>query len=154
LAFAREAPQYLNVQLVERENGDFALTIARQLYYFPFAAPFHDSLAGSGDGAIAGIAANAANEGADHLRHASEWGVRLGERTAESRRGREDGIDELWMYAGELFEVDGVDRAMIEAGIGIDTAALKPRWDATVDAVLAEATLRKPSGVWMATGGR
>src|SRR5262249_38513505 len=117
LAFKRDAPQYLNLQLVERENGDFALTIARQLYYAAFAAPFYVALAASADAEIAGIAAKAAKECAYHLRHASEGVIRLGDGTAESHKRMQDGIDELWMYTGELFEVDDVDRAMIAAGI-------------------------------------
>jgi ring-1,2-phenylacetyl-CoA epoxidase subunit PaaC len=154
LAFTRDAPRYLNVQLVERANGDFALTMARQLYYSAFAAPFYAALAASTDAEIAGIAAKAAKECAYHLRHASEWVIRLGDGTVESHKRMQDGIEELWMYTGELFEVDDVDRAMIAAGVGIDASSIKPQWDATIDRVLAEATLKKPAGVWMATGGR
>lgn len=154
LAFLRDAPEFLNLQLVERENGDFALTMARQLYYSAFAVPHFAALAASKDAEIAGIAAKASKECAYHLRHASEWVVRLGDGTAESRRRMQAGIDELWMYTGELFETDEVDRAMIAAGIGADPAPLSAPWNATLDAVLSEATLTRPRPGWMSSGGR
>jgi len=154
LAFLRDAGEFLNVHLVERENGDFAFTMARQLAYSAFAEPFFAALKASKDVESAGIAARAEQECAYHLRHASEWVIRLGDGTAESHRRMQDGIDEVWMYTGELFEVDAVDGAMIAAGIGVDPVPLRPVWNATVDEVLAEATLTRPPDRWMSTGGR
>ena len=80
--------------------------MARQLYYSAFAVPHYEALAGSKDAEIAGIAAKAAKECAYHLRHASEWVIRLGDGTAESHARMQAGLDELWMYTGEMFEVD------------------------------------------------
>ena len=154
LAFMRDAPEFLNVQLVERENGDFAQTMARQLFYSAFAVPHFKGLTASNNAEIAGVAAKAAKECAYHLRHASEWVIRLGDGTAESRQRMQAGIDELWMYTGEIFEHDEVDRALIAAGIAGDASALRPHWDATIDAVLAEATLTRPPSGWMSSGGR
>lgn len=155
LAFLRDATEFLNVQLVERENGDFAHTMARQLLYSAFAAPFHEALSRSKDAELAGISAKAAKECAYHLRHASEWVIRLGDGTEESHARMQDGIDALWTYTGELFEADDIDRAMIDAGIGVDATAIRPAWERTIDSVLTEATLKKPAaGRWMSTGGR
>jgi ring-1,2-phenylacetyl-CoA epoxidase subunit PaaC len=155
LAYLRDAPRFLNVQLVERDNGDFAHTMARQLFYSAFAAPFHEALARSNDSEIAGIAAKAAKECAYHLRHASEWVIRLGDGTAESQRRMQEAVDTLWTYSGELFATDETDHAMIAAGIGADAAAIRPQWEHIIDSVLAEATLKKPAaGRWMSTGGR
>jgi ring-1,2-phenylacetyl-CoA epoxidase subunit PaaC len=154
LAFLRDAGEFLNVHLVERENGDFAFTMARQLAYSAFAEPFYAALTASKDAEMAGIAAKAGQESAYHLRHASEWVVRLGDGTDESHRRMQDGIDEVWMYTGELFEIDGVDRAMIDVGIGTDPAPLRRVWDTTINRVLAEATLTRPADGWMSTGGR
>lgn len=154
LAFMRDAPQFFNVQLVERENGDFAVTMARQLFYSAFAVPHFEALCGSADRVIAGVAAKAAKECAYHLRHASEWVIRLGDGTDESHARMTAALDELWMYTGEMFDQDDTDRAMIAAGIGVDVAAVRPAWDAAIDAVLAEATLSRPKGAWMSSGGR
>ncbi len=154
LAFLRGAPQYLNVQLVERENGDFAVTMARQLFYSAFAAPHFSMLAKSCDAEVAGIAGKAAKECAYHLRHASEWVIRLGDGTEESRQRMQNAVDDLWMYTGELFEADAIDGAMITQGVGVDPGSVKPSWDATIDTVLAEALLAKPKSGWMSSGGK
>jgi ring-1,2-phenylacetyl-CoA epoxidase subunit PaaC len=154
LAFLRDAYEFLNVQVVERPNGDFADTMARQLCYSAFAVPLWQSLAGSKDGELAGIAAKAEKECAYHLRHSSEWVIRLGDGTRESRERMQRAIDDIWMFTGELFELDDVDRAMIAVGIGIDATTLQPTWTDTVGEVLAEATLAQPRDGWMISGGR
>ncbi|HEY7551473.1 MAG TPA: 1,2-phenylacetyl-CoA epoxidase subunit PaaC, partial [Hyphomicrobiaceae bacterium] len=154
LAFLRDAHEYLNVQLVERPNGDFADTMARQLCYAAFAVPLWAALTHSRDAELAGIAAKAEKECAYHLRHGSEWVIRLGDGTAESRQRMQRAVDDIWMFTGELFEADDVDRAMIAAGIGADTPSLQRAWSETMGDVLAEATLQRPADGWMISGGR
>ena len=63
-------------------------------------------------------------------------------------------IDDIWMFTGEMFELDDVDRQMIAAGIAIDASKLLPIWNETLDDVLAEATLKRPTDGWMISGGR
>jgi ring-1,2-phenylacetyl-CoA epoxidase subunit PaaC len=154
LAYLRDAGQYRNVLLVEQPNGDFAVTIARQFLYSALMAPFWRALAGSGDETLSAIAAKAEKEAAYHLRHAAEWLIRLGDGTAESHARAQDALDELWMYTGELFETDAIERGLIERGVAVDPQALRAEWDETVDGVLAEATLKRPADAWMQTGGR
>jgi ring-1,2-phenylacetyl-CoA epoxidase subunit PaaC len=154
LAYRRDVTQFRNLLLVEQPNGDFAATIVRQLLYAAFMAPYWRAMTGSKDAALAAVAAKAEKETAYHVRHAAEWLIRLGDGTRESHERAEAALDELWMYTGELFEADEVDRALIEAGIAVDPANLKPEWDRTLDAVLAEATLTRPAANWMQTGGR
>jgi ring-1,2-phenylacetyl-CoA epoxidase subunit PaaC len=154
LACLRDAHEFLNVQLVERPNGDFADSMARQLCYSAFAVPLWQALTRSADAELAGIAAKAGKECAYHLRHASEWVIRLGDGTAESHGRMQRAIDDIWMFTGELFAVDDVDRATISAGIGAEASTLLPAWSATVGDVLAEATLKRPANGWMISGGR
>lgn len=154
LAYRRDAGEFRNLLLVEQPNGDFAVTMARQFLYAAFAWPFYRELMASADPTLAAIAAKSEKELAYHLRHAGEWLVRLGDGTEESHRRAQAALDELWMYTGEMFEVDQVERALIERGIAVDPAKLRPEWDETVSRVLAEATLTRPRDGWMQTGGR
>ncbi len=154
LAYLRDAHEFLNVQLVERPNGDFASTMARQLCYSAFSVPLWDELVRSKDGELAGIAAKAGKECAYHLRHSSEWVIRLGDGTRESRERMQRAIDDIWMFTGEMFEVDEGDRAMVAAGIAADASKLHPAWNETVGDVLAEATIKRPTDGWMISGGR
>ena len=154
LAYLRGDRDYRNVLLVEQPNGDFAATMVRHLLYSAFAHPFMQALARSKDETLAGIAAKAEKEMAYHLRHASEWVIRLGDGTAESQRRAQAAVDELMVYAGELFETDEVERALIEAGIAFDPEALRPAFDATLAEVLEEATLVLPKPSHPQSGGR
>jgi ring-1,2-phenylacetyl-CoA epoxidase subunit PaaC len=80
--------------------------------------------------------------------------IRLGDGTQESRRRTGQALDELWMYTGEMFEMNEGERALVAAGIAVDREAIRPAWLATVDRVLAEATLKRPADGWMQSGGR
>jgi ring-1,2-phenylacetyl-CoA epoxidase subunit PaaC len=154
LAYLRDAGDFRNVLLVEQPNGDFAVTIVRQLLYAAYAHPYFDALARSRDATLAAIAAKAVKEMAYHVRHCGEWTVRVGDGTYESHARAQAALDELWPFTGELFEVDAIERALAEAGVAVDSSALRPDWDRTIDDVLAQATLTRPRDGWMQSGGR
>jgi ring-1,2-phenylacetyl-CoA epoxidase subunit PaaC len=154
LAFLRDSVDFCNLLLVELPNGDFAETMVRQLLYSAWLVELYGALATSADPQLAAIAAKSAKEVAYHRRHAATWVIRLGDGTQESRRRAQAALDALWMFTGELFAMDEVDRAMVGAGIGADLAALKPVWDEVVDLTLAEARLARPEDGWMQSGGK
>lgn len=154
LAFLRSERDYYNALLVEQPNGDFAVTIVRQFFHAAFMTPFWSAMTDSSDETLAAIAAKSLKEVEYHLRHCSEWIIRLGDGTEESHERTRDALDELWGYVSELFEMDEVAEEMLAAGIGVDAAALKAEWDATVDAVLTRASLNRPEDSWTQTGGR
>ena len=152
LAYLRDAPQYRNLLLLEQPNGDFAQTIARQFLYAAFVDPWWRAMCASTDPALAAIAAKAEKETAYHLRHSSEWMIRLGDGTAESARRAQAAVDRLWPYTSEMFAAP--DPALAASGVAEDPEALRPAWDATVAAVLDQALLVRPAGTWMHKGGR
>jgi ring-1,2-phenylacetyl-CoA epoxidase subunit PaaC len=154
LAYLRDEHEYMNLLIVEQQNGDFAVTIVRHLLYAAFVHPYYQALRRSIDARLAEIAAKAVKEMAYHVRHASEWVIRLGDGTEESHRRAQSALDDLWMYTGEMFETSEAERDLAQRGIAVDRAAIKPGWDATIDRVLAEATLKRPGDRWMQKGGR
>ena len=154
LAFLREEPEFVNALLFETENGDFGQTMARQLLVSAYALPLWQVLSGSADELIAGVAGKAVKESAYHLDHARSWVVRLGDGTAESHRRVQAGLDEVWPYSFELFESDPLTERLVARGVAADPAVLQPVWQATVEEVLAEATLTVPETTWRPTGGR
>lgn len=154
LAYLRDEHEFANLLLTEQPNGDFAATMVRQLFYAAFKHPFYEALTRSQDRQLADIAGKAVKEMAYHVRHAGEWVIRLGDGTEESHRRATAALDDLWMYTGEMFEVDEGVEALVRAGIAVDPAGIRPAWDATVDRVLREATLARPADRWMQSGGR
>jgi ring-1,2-phenylacetyl-CoA epoxidase subunit PaaC len=153
-AYLRDVRQYRNLLLLEQPNGDFARTMARQFFYSAFADLYWRAMMKSSDPTLAAIAAKSEKETAYHLRHSSEWMVRLGDGTAESHQRAQTAIDDLWAYTGEMFEVDGGERALIDAGIAIDPASLRSKWLKTISGVVNESTLHLPKSDWMQQGGR
>src|SRR3954471_1012477 len=153
-AYLRDVRQYRNLLLLEQPNGDFARTMVRQFFYSVFADLYWRAMTKSSDATLAAIAAKSEKESAYHVRHSSEWMVRLGDGTDERQRRAPAAIDDLWSFTGEMFEVDAGECSLIEAGTAIDPAALRPQWRKTVSDVLTEATLVQPGNDWMQQGGR
>ncbi|MBV9250533.1 MAG: phenylacetate-CoA oxygenase subunit PaaC [Acetobacteraceae bacterium] len=146
LAYLRDAPQWRNALVMELPNGDFGVTIARLFLVSAFSDLFWRTAVRSGNKAVVAIAAKAEKETAYHVRHASEWLVRLGDGTAESHRRAQDALDLLWPYTGELFEA--------EEGPFPDPALLRDAWNRMVTETLERATLARPADGWIQSGGR
>src|ERR1700753_4053703 len=136
-AYLRDVRQYRNLLLVEQPNGDFAQTMVRQFFYAAFADLYWRAMMKSADSTLAAIAAKSEKESAYHLRHSSEWMVRLRDGTHESHARARGGIGGLWAFAAEMFAVDDAERALIDASVAIDPATLKPQWLKTVTGVVA-----------------
>ena len=154
LAYFRGQGEFRNLLITELPIGDFAFTIARHFLYAAFIEPYFSALTRSADEQLSAIAAKAHKEMLYHVRHTSEWMIRLGDGTDESRRRLATALDDIWGYTGEMFEMDGAEQGLVAAGIAPDRSALKLRWEETVARVLEEATLAMPKPRNMQTGGR
>lgn len=153
-AFLRDEREFVNCLLVEQENGDFAMTIVRQLLCSTYQLAQWQALTSSTDEQVAAIAAKAVKETTYHRDHATDWTVRLGDGTDESHQRMETALTILFPYTAELFETDDVTRAVVARGIAPDPAILGLEWEASIDKVLSAATLVRPEGTWTPTGGR
>ncbi|MCT7352603.1 phenylacetate-CoA oxygenase subunit PaaC [Streptomyces sp. 15-116A] len=149
LAFLREERAFRNLQLVEQPNGDFAHTIARQLYFSVYQHLLHAELA-AGDGPFAPLAAKAVKEVDYHRDHAEQWTLRLGDGTEVSHERMQRAVNALWRFTGEMFQpVEGLD---------VNWQVLESAWLERVEDVLRRATLSVPegprTGAWSAGAGR
>jgi ring-1,2-phenylacetyl-CoA epoxidase subunit PaaC len=152
LAFLRDEHDFRNVQLVEIPNGDFAVTIARQLVFSGYQYELYRALLGSTDPILAGLAGKAVKEVAYHRDHARQWTLRLGDGTDTSHRRMQDAVDRVWPYVDELFDPWPVAAGL--PGCAADPIAVREPFATFVDAVLLEATLVAPQPLWHARGGR
>jgi ring-1,2-phenylacetyl-CoA epoxidase subunit PaaC len=153
-AYLRDVRQYRNLLLVEQPNGDFAHTLVRQFFYSAFADLYWRAMMKSADATLAAIAAKSEKESAYHLRHCSEWIVRLGDGTEESHARAQAAIDHIWAFTGEMFAADDSERGLIDKGVAIDPATLRQQWLKTISGVVSEATLDLPKSDWMQQAGR
>jgi ring-1,2-phenylacetyl-CoA epoxidase subunit PaaC len=154
LAFHRDVLDFRNCLLVEQPNGDFAQTMARQYLFSTWQRLLFQHLLGSADPGVAAVAAKAVKEVTYHEELSAEWVIRLGDGTEESRRRMQDGIDWMWRFVPELFEMDSLAAFMAERGLGTDLSALRPEYDRRVQVVVAEATLDLPRDQRPILGGR
>ena len=154
LAFLRDSGEFRNLLLVERPNGNYADTMARQFYFDYWHWLLLTELARSRDARIAEIAAKALKEVRYHAERSADWVIRLGDGTDESHAKMQAAIDGLWMYTGEMFESDAIEEALAADGVACDAGAPAASWREQVAAVLAEATLSLPASAWMQSGGK
>lgn len=154
LAFLRYEREYRNVLLVEQANEDFGVTMMRQFLFDAFRKPLYEALTKSTDAQLAAIAEKSLKETKYHLKHSSEWVIRLGDGTEESHKRAQYALDTLWRYTDELFFENEVDQALQAENIAPSLAPIRAEWEKTVNAVLEEATLTIPQNGWKQQGGR
>jgi ring-1,2-phenylacetyl-CoA epoxidase subunit PaaC len=153
LAYMRDASEFRNFLITELPNGDWAMTIGKICFLSTWQFFFFGKLVHSADSQLAAIAEKSLKEVTYHLRWSSEWLVRLGDGTAESRQRMETAINKLWPYTGEMFlpapfESDPGNR------VTADTSSLKEDWSQKIKMILEEATLPVPADQWMQRGGK
>jgi ring-1,2-phenylacetyl-CoA epoxidase subunit PaaC len=153
-AFLRPEREYQNLLLVEQPNGHFGDSIVRQVLFEAWYVRLLDALTRCSDEGISVIAARAVKEVRYHLRHSSQWLVRLGDGTEESHRRVQKSLDDLWKFTGEMFAPDNLDDDMRAAFKGPHLEVIETRWREDVAAIIAEATLTMPDDQWMASGGK
>ena len=154
LAYFRDAVEYRNALLVELPKGDFAYTIVRQFLFDAYSVLLWDALSSCQHEQLAAIAAKCLKEDKYHLRHSSEWVVRLGDGTDESHARAQNALNDLWRYTGELLSHDAIDDRVAELGVAVDHDGISSRWNTMVNDVLGRATLVIPTDGAHNQGGR
>lgn len=144
LAYLRHAHEFRNLILVERPNGHYGDTLARQFFFDVWHYFLLQRLTQSSDERVAAIAEKSLKEVTYHVRRSSDLVVRLGDGSDVSHAKMQEAIDDAWRYTGELFVDDAVDQDMVARGVAGELAALREPWLAHVREVLDEATLTIP----------
>jgi ring-1,2-phenylacetyl-CoA epoxidase subunit PaaC len=152
LAYRRPEHQYYNNLIAEMPKGDFAYTIAKQLFISTFEFLLYTELCQSKDETLAAIAGKAIKEVRYHWTHSRDWCYRLGKGTAFSNDKLQQAVNDLWMYTGEQFELSEEEELLFSEGIPPNNAALKNKWLEMVNTVLAASNT--PAEGYMQTGGR
>jgi ring-1,2-phenylacetyl-CoA epoxidase subunit PaaC len=152
LAYWRDEHEFRSAWLFEQPNGDFAHTIARQLFAAHYLEALYLRLTASADATLAAIAAKAVKEVAYHVDHAEQWMLRLALGTDVSRARIEVAVTDLWPYLGELFR----DEPLIDRleGIAVRPSAMKDEVLDAVAGILTQCDLVAPAVASSSAGGR
>ena len=153
-AFLRPEHEYQNLLLVEQPNGHFGDSIVRQVLFDSWYVHLLEALTRCSDEGMSEIAARAIKEVRYHLRHSSQWLVRLGDGTEESHDRVQRSLDNLWKFTGEMFAADHLDDELRAIFNGPHLEIIEAQWRDDVRAIVEEATLKMPDEQWMVSGGK
>jgi ring-1,2-phenylacetyl-CoA epoxidase subunit PaaC len=117
LALGRAPDQYRHATLCERDNGDWAQTIARQLLYDLAEDVRLATLAGSTWPALAAATGAPRREERYHLLHARAWLQRLAAGPPEARERLRAALAEALPIAAGLFEPLPGEDALLAEGV-------------------------------------
>ena len=154
LAYLRTVSEYRNAILVEQPNGDWGLTIVRQYLHDTFKLLLFKELKNSTHPVIAEIAHKCHTETTYHAKWSSEWLIRLGDGTEESKTRMQSALNKLWRYHHELVQPDGIDLEMHGSGIAPDLNDLKEIYYNNLKEGIIKAGLNVPENKNMITGGK
>ncbi|KQY63886.1 MULTISPECIES: 1,2-phenylacetyl-CoA epoxidase subunit PaaC [unclassified Nocardioides] len=154
LAYLRNERDFRNVCLVEREQADFGVAMARMLVFSTWQHELYSALSGSSDAMLAAISAKAVKETAYHVDHATHWVLRLGDGTDESHARMQAAVDAEWPWRAELFETEFLDDSLVADGVAVDPSGLQGPVEQRLEAVLHQATLNVPDTTSAYSKGR
>lgn len=154
LAYLRDAIDFKNCLLVELPDGDWGQTVLRQFFFSTWQYFLYQQLQNSSDIQLAAIAEKALKEVTYHVRWSSEWVIRLGDGTEESKKRMKHAVNELWGYTGEMFEASCYGLRVAGDGLTIDLILIQKQWNEKIKSVFEEATLTIPDNTWMHKGGK
>ncbi len=152
--FLRDAWSFRNVLLVEQPNNDWAYTVVRSFLYDAYNYCLYSRMKNSADEKLAAIAEKSLKEVTYHLRWSSEWMIRLGDGTEESHKRVQNALNDYWVYTGELYKFNDVEKSAIGSSLFLNSTSLQNDWEEKVKTVIAEATLTLPENGWMQEGGK
>jgi ring-1,2-phenylacetyl-CoA epoxidase subunit PaaC len=155
-AYFRDDIDFKNIALAELPRGDFAFTITRLFLFSSFSYFYYRDLIDTvEDEQFNGMLQKHFKEIKYHLRHSRQWVIRLGDGTEESHRRIQEAFEEVWIYTGEMFDMDEADHKAIEFNLNIDLSGIKNEWTGLVKETLEEATLSMPDmDQYMFSGSR
>ncbi len=149
LAYLRTEREFKNLLLTELPNGDWGQTILRQYLFSQYQYLLFEQLQHNAAEQLAAICTKALKEIKYHIRWSSEWVLRLGDGTVESKQRMLVAVNELWRYTGEMFIP-----AEYEKDMNIDFVTIQNNWTEKVNVIFQEATLSIPQNTFMQTGGK
>ncbi len=165
LAYFRNTNEFRNYTLLELPHQtafapsanvprDYSITITRNFLYSTLMNLIWPALQTSKDEQLAAIAAKSAKEVRYHLRHSTDWMLRLGDGTVLSHDKMQAALDYLMPYTQEFFTSSAFESEVIASGIGVDVSTLKDEWQNRVATVVTEATLQMSSSTGHLTRGK
>lgn len=129
IALGRDKHEYRNAILCERDNGDWAYTLARHWLYDHADAIRLESLEGSAHEELAALVTKIRREERYHLLHADTWLKRVSQGPVEGRKRLADSVTVALREASSLFEPFELEEEAVKEGwLPVPSGELRQRY--------------------------
>lgn len=154
LAFLRYEHEYLNAQLTEFPNGDYAQTILKTYFFSVYQKLLYEALSESSDEQLSALAQKSLKEVRYHYTHASTWLKVFANGTDESKSRLQTAVENLWEYTGGLFDETEGEADLAKLDLIPSSADLFERWKENVTQDFNEYAIPLPESDFMQKGSR
>ena len=153
-AMLRVEKEYLNAQLVELPNGDYANTIMKAYFFAVYQNLLYENLSNSADEELRAIAQKSLKEVKYHYTHTETWMRIFAQGTEESRKRIEAALENLWEYTGGLFDEVEEEENLVALNLIPASKQLHEEWKAKIAEDFAKFGLEVPTSEFMQKGSR
>ena len=153
-AMLRVEKEYLNAQLVELPNGDYANTIMKAYFFAVYQNLLYENLSNSADEELRAIAQKSLKEVKYHFTHTETWMRIFAQGTDESRKRIEAALENLWEYTGGLFDEVEEEENLVALNLIPASKQLYEEWKAKIAEDFAKFGLEVPTSEFMQKGSR
>ena len=154
LAFLRYEKEYLNAQLVELPNGDYAKTILKVYFFSVYCKVLYQKLMLSNDDQLAGLAEKSLKEVKYHHTHTKSWLEIFAKGTEESKIRLDNALHDIWEYTGGLFDEVAGEQNLVDLSIIPYSDEVKKSWFEIVKNDFQIFGLQLPDSEFMQKGSR
>src|SRR5690606_17550549 len=154
LAFLRLEKEYLNCQLSELPNGDYANTLLKVYFFAVYQKILYTELIKSSDEQLAGIAEKSLKEVKYHYTHTSTWVKMFAGGTEESKTRLHDAVENLWEYTAGMFAETLGESELADLEIVPNSAFIKDIWNQVIREDFANFGIEIPENEFMQKGSR
>lgn len=153
-ALKRVEKDYLNAQLVELPNGDYANTVLKAYFFAVYQNILYEALSNSGDDDLKAIALKSLKEVRYHYAHTETWMRVFAQGTEESQVRLKAALENLWEYTGGLFDEVEDEQNFADLGLIPFSRSLKEFWINKISSDFAKFGLEVPVDTFMQKGSR
>ena len=154
LAFLRYEHEYLNAQLVEFPNGDYAQTVLKVYLFSVYYKTLLSQLKNSSDEQLVALAEKSLKEVRYHYMHTKSWLEIFGNGTEESLQRLEKALSNLWEYTGSLFDEVDNENHLVDLNIVPSSENVKQEWLRVIAEDFEIFNLQIPESNFMQKGSR
>lgn len=154
LAFLRLEKEYLNCQLTELPNGDYAQTILKVYFFSVYQKILYAELIKSSDEQISAIAEKSLKEVKYHYTHTSTWIKMFAGGTEESKMRLHIAVENLWEYTGGMFAETPGEEDLVKLEIVPNGKEIEEIWKKTVTEDFQNFGILIPESNFMQKGSR